>query len=273
MLRTVGRAGLDIRNGRGIAESLDAFRPDAVINTAGYTAVDEAEDNVEEAYALNRDGPALLARECAERDVPLVHVSTDYVFDGRKGAPYREEDAPAPPNVYGRSKLAGEEAVREAGGRFCIIRTAWLYGPHGRNFLRTMLEKAQRGEPLRVVADQRGTPTCAVHLAEGLMALLSRWEDAPESFPWNRTWHLTGSGEATWHGLAEAIMDASRRLGGPAVSVEAIGTGEHPAKARRPADSRLDCSAIAREVGIRLPHWREGVEESLRRLLKGEVSA
>lgn len=271
ILRTMGRPALDIRKGNDIARALDTFRPDAVINTAAYTAVDEAEEREREAFALNRDAPVLLARECARHDVPLVHVSTDYVFDGYKGMPYTETDETAPLNVYGRSKLAGENAVQDAGGRFCIIRTAWLFGPYGRNFLRSILERAQCGQPLRIVADQRGTPTCVEHLAQGLVHLLARWQQAPEAFPWNRIWHLAGTGEATWHGLAEAIMNASRRMGGTAVPVQAISTREYPARARRPVDSRLDCSGVAQAAGVRLPHWRVGVEASVRRLLEGEA--
>ena len=267
VLQALGRPELDVRKQDSILGALDACRPDVVINTAAYTAVDDAEDNVEEAFTLNRDAPAMLARECARYDIPLVHISTDYVFSGHKQAPHVETDDTDPVNIYGRSKLAGEIAIRAVGGRFCIVRTAWLFGAHGCNFLRTILERAKRGKPLRIVQDQRGNPTCATHLAEALMSLLIRWQQAPERFPWNRVWHLAGSGEATWLELAEAIMDASRQLGGPSVAVFPISTSEYPTRAKRPVDSRLDCSAIAKALDIQLPHWQLGVELTVQTLL------
>ncbi len=269
-LRTLGRPALDLCDAEAIAAVLTNDAPDVIINTAAYTAVDAAEENAEAAFALNHDAPARLARACARHAIPLIHISSDYVFAGNKGAPYTENDPPEPVSIYGRSKRAGEMAIRESGATHLIIRTAWLFSPYGHNFLRTILRLAEKGAPLHIVADQRGTPTCALHLAAALIALLARWHAEPETFPWNRTWHLAGAGHATWFELATAIMRAAPDFGLPSVPIQAIATTEYPAKAPRPPDSRLDCSAIDRALGIRLPPWREGVIASLQHLVSRE---
>ena len=266
-LTTCGRPMLDVCDPAATARVIHETRPDVIINTAAFTAVDEVERKESEAMALNRDAPAALAQLCADRDIPLVHISTDYVFNGEKKAPYLETDNPAPVNVYGRSKLAGEEAVRTSGARYVIVRTAWLFSPHGRNFLQTMLRLAEREEFLRIVADQYGSPTCALHLAEALITMLQRWRDTPGDFPWNHTWHLAGAGHASRFAWAQEIMRVSARLGGPSAALHPITTAEYPTPARRPSDSRLDCSSIVRELQISLPPWQEGVEQSVRYLL------
>ncbi|HTJ90937.1 MAG TPA: dTDP-4-dehydrorhamnose reductase, partial [Acidocella sp.] len=190
-------------------ETLDAAfhaaRPRLVINAAAYTAVDRAETDEEAALRANRDGPARLASLCREAGIPLIHVSTDYVFDGTKGAPYIETDAPAPASAYGRSKLAGEMAVLESGADAIILRTAWVYAAHGKNFLRTMLGAAAAGRDLRVVADQKGTPTAAPDLAGAILDIACRIEKNGFDPAWRGIYHATGSGETTWFGFAEAI--------------------------------------------------------------------
>ena len=273
ILHTAGRPELDVLKAASFEEKMDVFGPDVVINTAAWTAVDAAEEHEREAYALNRDAPSLLARVCARHDIPLIHISTDYVFDGKKGKPYTETDETNPLNVYGRSKLAGEEAVRDSGAKHVILRVSWLFGPYGHNFLRTMVRLASERESLNIVADQHGAPTCTLHLADALLALLERWQRNPASFPWNRTWHLAGAGYATWFDLAREIMDASQKLGGPSAQVNPITTAEYPTPATRPMDSRLDCSAIEGELGICLPPWQEGVMVSLERLYQGGSKA
>ena len=262
-----GRPLLNVCDPAATANVIHETQPDVIINAAAFTAVDEAERKEAEALALNRDAPAALARLCAARDIPLVHISTDYVFDGRKGAPYVETDTPAPLNAYGRSKLAGEEAVRTSGARYVIVRTAWLFSPHRCNFLQTMLRLAEHEEFLRIVTDQYGSPTCALHLAEALITLLQRWRDAPSDFPWNHIWHLAGTGHASRFAWAQEIMRVSARLGGPSAPLHPITTADYPMPARRPSDSRLDCSAIVKELQISLPPWQEGVEQSVRYLL------
>ncbi len=272
-LHTLGRPILDVRNGSSLGAAMDAFRPDVVINTAAFTAVDAAENDIKAAFELNRDTPARIAHACAQGAIPIVHISSDYVFDGSKGSPYTEEDPPHPLNVYGCSKLAGEEAIREAGAPYLIVRTAWLFGPHGNNFLRTILRLSKKGTPLRIVADRFGTPTCSLHLATALISLLARWHTDKNAFPWNRTWHIAGSGHASWYDLARTIMQTAHELGMPAAPVQPIASVHHPARAPRPRDSRLDCSAIAHTLGLHLPPWQEGVTASMKRLLPREISS
>jgi dTDP-4-dehydrorhamnose reductase len=238
---------------------VERIAPDVVVNAAAYTAVDKAEDDVEAAFRANAQAPGKLAQACAKRGIPLVHYSTDYVFDGSGARPYREDDATAPLGVYGASKLAGEEAVRAAGGRHLIFRTAWVYASHGRNFLRTMLRFGAERDELRVVADQVGTPTPAALIADATARVLAQ---APQR---SGTWHLTAAGQTSWHGFAEAIFDAAvqRGLLERAPRVVAIPTSDYPTRAKRPAYSRLDTARLQRDFGIGLPDWRQGLERVL----------
>lgn len=251
----VGRPAFDLARPETIAAVMERVRPDAVVNAAAYTAVDAAETDAAAAYAANRDGPAVLAALCAARGVPLVHVSTDYVFDGAKGTPYAEDDATNPQGVYGASKLAGEQAVCAAYPDAVFVRTSWVYAPTGRNFLRTMLGAAERTRHLRVVADQRGCPTLADDLAAGLLTLLPVARGV--------TLHLAGSGDTTWHGFAEAIFRSAARYGVEPPEVAAIATADWPTPARRPADSRLDCSLAAARYGVRLPAWQGALDRAV----------
>lgn len=256
----LGRPDLDLTDPASLAAALDRVRPDAVVNAAAFTAVDRAETEASAAFALNADGPATLARLAADRGVPLVHLSTDYVFDGTLPRPYREDDPTGPGTVYGRSKLAGEAAVIAAGGPALVVRTAWVYAPFGHNFVRTMLRLAAERDTLRVVADQHGNPTSALDIADALLRLLEArgdWPGSPELL------HLAGTGETTWHGLAEAVVALSPRR----PTVEPIATADYPTPAARPANSRLDCTRLADRWGVTLPDWRDSVREVVARLL------
>lgn len=245
-----------------LAGLVDRHAPDVVVNAAAYTAVDKAEDDAEAAFRANAASPGALAAACAARGIPLVHYSTDYVFDGQGEAPYREDDPTAPLGVYGASKLAGEDAIRTAGGRHLILRTAWVYGARGHNFLRTMLRLGGEREELRVVADQAGTPTPAYLIADVTAALLAR-ADAPQG-----VFHLTASGGTNWHGFAEAIMAGAveRDLLLKAPRVIAIATADFPTRARRPAFSRLDTGKLERLLARPLPDWRVGLGDVLDRI-------
>lgn len=256
--RTLGRPGFDFDRPETIDAAFAAHPPRLVINAAAYTAVDAAEDDAEAAFRANRDGPARLAALAAAADVPLIHVSTDYVFDGTKGAPYGETDATAPTGVYGASKRAGEEAVLASGARALILRTAWVYSARGRNFVRTMLAAAAAGRDLRVVADQRGSPTAAEDLAALILDLAAKVDAGAAEGHWG-IYHAAGSGEASWHEFARAIFAEAARYGVPTPAIAAIATSDWPTRARRPADSRLDCAKLGRVFGLALPPWRDSL--------------
>lgn len=241
-----------------LAELVERVAPAIVVNAAAYTAVDKAEDDVDAAFRTNAEAPGVLARACALRDIPFVHYSTDYVFDGQGSRPYREDDPTAPLGVYGASKLAGEDAVRSAGGRHLILRTAWVYGRHGHNFMKTMLRLgADRGE-LRVVADQIGSPTPARLIADVTAGLLQR----PDT---EGTFHLTAAGQTSWHGFAAAIFEeaVARGLIARAPRVLPITTADYPTRARRPAYSCLDVGKLERVLARRIPSWRAGLTRVL----------
>lgn len=235
---------------------LDRLQPSVVVNAAAYTAVDRAEQEVDAAFAANAQAPGVIARWCAAHGVPLVHYSTDYVFDGQGRAPYREDEPTAPLGVYGTSKRDGEDAVRLAGGRHLIFRTAWVYASHGANFLRTMLRVGSEREQLRVVADQIGTPTPAALIADVTAQALQH----PGHL--SGTWHLTASGQTSWHGFAEAIFAEALAAGvlAKVPAVEAIPSSEYPTPAKRPAWSVLDNRKLQQDFNIVLPAWQDGLK-------------
>jgi dTDP-4-dehydrorhamnose reductase len=259
----VGRPALDFDRPASIDETFDRAAPWLVINAAAYTAVDAAEDDAEAAIRGNRDGPAELARLCEAAGIPLIHVSTDYVFDGKKSAPYVETDATSPQGVYGASKLAGEHAVAAACSRAIILRTSWVYSPVGRNFVRTMLSVGQKNPTLRVVADQHGCPTSAPDLAEAIVGIAEQLATAGWQDRYGGIFHAAGSGATTWHGLAAATFAAAARHGMTPPVVEPITTDQWPTKAKRPANSRLDCEKLYRTFGLRLPPWQDGLDRTV----------
>lgn len=253
---------LDLADRAAIAAAL-AAGPDLVINAAAYTAVDRAEEEPAIARAVNATGAGWLAEAAAARGAALIHLSTDYVFDGRKGAPYLETDAPNPLSVYGATKLEGERLVTAAHPRAAVIRTAWVCSPHGGNFVRTMLRLARERAELRVVADQLGAPSFAEDLARAMLAMAPRLV-AGEG---GGLFHLTGAPHTSWHGFARAILDEAARRGHPRPLLRAITTAEYPTRARRPADARLDCARIGAVHGIRPADWRLSLRRCLDTLL------
>jgi dTDP-4-dehydrorhamnose reductase len=263
----VGRPGLDLCNAATIKRAMTDFRPDVIINSAAYTAVDKAESEQDAAFALNRTGAGLLAEEAAKRGAAIIHISTDYVFDGQKPAPYVETDSVAPQNVYGQSKLQGEQAVRQVNDKHIIARTAWVYSATGSNFVKTMLRLAGERDNLRVVDDQTGNPTYAPHLAKALLEIARKVRHEPRDEQWG-TYHLAGRGEVSWCGFAREVFRVSAGQGGPSATVMPITTAEYPTPAARPKNSRLDCNKAEQTFGVTLPDWREGVRECVARLLE-----
>lgn len=256
-----GRACLaaDVADTASLAGLVHRAAADVVVNASAYTAVDRAEDEPGLAHRINADAPRALAAACAASGVPLVHFSTDYVFDGSGTRPYREDDATAPLGVYGASKWAGEQAVRDSGAAHKIFRLCWVHGPRGSNFLLTMLRLGRERDHLRVVADQVGAPTSALRIASGVARSLAAQPAL------SGTWHLSAEGETSWHGFATAIFQGAveRGLLARAPSVEAITSAEYPTRARRPAYSRLDTGRFQRDFGFHIGDWREGMAEVL----------
>jgi dTDP-4-dehydrorhamnose reductase len=252
----VGRPQFDFDSFPTIENVLSEVRPTLVVNAAAYTAVDAAETDEAAALRANRDGPARLAELCADHAVKLIHVSTDYVFDGNKGAPYVETDPTSPTGVYGVSKLAGEALVLAALPQAVVLRTAWVYSHTGKNFVKTMLNLARKTDRLRVVADQIGCPTNAADLAAAVLAIAGQMA---AGMPAGGIYHAAGTGWTSWHGLACAAFAAAAPHGLEIPAVAAITTADYPTPARRPADSRLDCSKLAQTFGVRLPPWQESL--------------
>lgn len=271
-VRCVGRPQFDFDRPGSIAEVFEGSAPSLVVNAAAYTAVDAAESDVEAAYRANRDGPAVLARLCQDAGIPLIHVSTDYVFDGRKGAPYVETDATSPEGVYGASKLAGEQAVLGECSRALVIRTSWVYSPTGRNFVRTMLAAGQRNSQLRVVADQLGCPTSAPDLGKAILEIAARLTREGWHGRFAGIFHAAGTGATTWHDLAVATFEAAARHGIPRPSVAPLATADWPTRAKRPADSRLDCARLAAVFGVRLPPWQDALVRTVDRIFAAPVA-
>ncbi len=259
----VDRAVLDITDQAQVARVVAEAAPRIVINAAAYTAVDQAESDADAAHAVNRSGPAHLAKACAEHQIPLIHVSTDYVFDGTKDGVYSEEDSVAPLGVYGASKLAGETAVRETHPAHVIVRTAWVYGVHGTNFVKTMLRLAETRDALHVVNDQHGGPTFAGDLAEALLTITQHLKTDSVTPDVYGTFHCTGSGVTTWCDFAQTIFERAAQKGVKTPKVTGIPAANYPTAAERPKNSVLDCSKIARIYGITLRPWQQALAEML----------
>ena len=269
----IGRADCDLTNPRAIRAIVAAIRPDVIVNPAGYTAVDKAEREREAAFAVNAVCPGVLAEEAVKTGALLVHYSTDYVFDGRKQGAYSEQDLAAPLSVYGASKLAGEEAIRRCGGRHLILRTSWVFGSHGTNFLKKVLQLAGERDSLRIVADQVGAPTSSALVADVTAEMLAQYfrgqgevED-PARFG---TFHLAAAGETSRYDYARSIVLASRQMGMPLRlshdAISPIATDDYPLPASRPPNSRLDTEKLRSTFNIVLPHWIDGVTDVLRQL-------
>lgn len=252
-------AELDITDAAAVDRALATSGANAVINAAAYTAVDRAEQEPESAFAVNRDGPAHLAVACARLGIPLLHISTDYVFDGTKTGPYTEDDPAAPLGVYGQSKWEGDEAVRRLLPRHLILRVSWVFGVEGHNFVKTILRLAREREELRVVADQRGCPTYAGDIADVLLELAGRIGQIDADNAWG-VYHYCGEPPTTWHGFASAIVERARLDEKLKVrTVTPITTADYPTPAARPANSVLDCARLTARFGIHPASWREGL--------------
>ena len=263
----VGYDQLDITDTAAVSSFARDIRPDAVINAAAYTAVDKAENESSVAFAVNHDGPENLAVACHSIGIPLIHVSTDYVFDGCKKAPYAETDPVAPLGVYGASKWAGEEVVREHCPRHIILRTSWVFSAHGRNFVRTMLHLGAERETLRIVADQVGKPTSASELARTILEIL------PASDGCWGTYHLAQPDATSWHDFAKAVFAEAVRQGLHLriKQVRPITTADYPTSAKRPANSALNCDRMEAVFGVKIKPWRESLEEVIHEIKSGDL--
>jgi dTDP-4-dehydrorhamnose reductase len=264
---TLARPQVDLARPESVEAALLNLGPDAVVSAAAYTAVDQAENEAALAHNINAIGARALAQAAARLGIPVVHLSTDYVFDGRLARPYREDDPTGPLGVYGASKLEGERAVAAANPDHAILRTAWVYSPFGKNFARTMLALASKRDEISVVSDQKGTPSNALDIADGVIAVVRNLVERPSAPELRGVFHLTGGGETNWAEFATAIFAASAAAGGPSARVVPIPTSAYPTPARRPANSRLDNSRLANAHGVRLPHWKQSLPACIGRLV------
>jgi dTDP-4-dehydrorhamnose reductase len=264
----VGRPKLDLADPSGIEDALVETGGDVIVNAAAYTAVDQAESAPELAEAINGIGAGVVAGAAAAMNVPLIHISTDYVFDGTADHPYSEDDPVAPLGVYGASKLLGEEAVAAEAENYAILRTAWIYSPFGKNFVKTMLRLAGDRDEVGVVADQFGSPTSALDIADGIIAVARNLVERPENKNLRGVFHMAGSGFASWAEFATEIFTLSAHLGGPSAKVRPIKTSDYPTPAKRPANSRLDCAKLKEVHGVMLPPWRSSLEPCVKRLIE-----
>lgn len=260
-LIVLGRDKLELSDQLADFDQIQDLKPDLIINAAAYTAVDQAETDQKTALSVNAIAPGMLADQAKELGIPLIHYSTDYVFDGSKATPWTEQDTPSPLGVYGASKWAGEQAIEYVGGQHLILRTSWVYSNTGRNFLLTMQRLLQERDSLNVVADQIGAPTWAGTIAQSTRQLIERWHDGKPG-AWG-TYHLTASGETSWFGFTQAIAEQLVLQGKKSAVLEAIPSSAYPTPAARPTNSRLDCSLLQREWGVQQPDWHSALLECL----------
>ena len=255
--RDPAKTRLDLADPEQIRATIQAVEPQIIVNAAAYTAVDRAEEEADQAMAINATAPGILAEEAKRRGALLIHYSTDYVYDGTKDVPYQEEDATNPQGVYGRSKLAGDEAIQAVGGNYLIFRTSWVYGGRGKNFLLTILRLIREGRnPLRIVGDQFGSPTWARMIAETTAQTLAG-RDLGSLGELSGIYNLSSTGETSWHGFAQQIAEWGQALFDlPPVEVQSIATHEYPTPARRPAYSVLDGGKLATHFGVAMPDWQ-----------------
>jgi dTDP-4-dehydrorhamnose reductase len=254
----------DLAHAGKIAAAIEEARPDVVINAAAFTEVDRAEDEPGIAFRINCEAAGEAARAAAAANCAIIQLSTDYVFDGAASLPYREDSQTGPLNVYGKSKLAGEDEVRAAGGQHMIVRTSWLYGPFGRNFVKTMMRLAAERDEVRVIDDQYGSPTDTLALADAILVAVANLDRWPAG---GRTFHLAGGGVCSWADMARQVMSSLAAAGRKHATVLSIGTSDYPSRARRPAYSALDSSRFGETFGLVLPAWRESVDAVVQRLL------
>jgi len=264
-LMPIGRPEVELEISGSVASAIRNMVPDAVINAAAYTAVDQAEDEPERAERINAEAAGEAARAAAELGIPIIQLSTDYVFDGSGEGPYAEDAPVAPINVYGRTKLEGEEQVRAANSDHLILRTSWVYSPFGRNFVKSIMAAARDRPVLTVVDDQRGCPTSALDLADALMLVLKGW-DSGERTGRGVTYHLASPSAATWFEVAQHVLAECRRLGMPSAEVKPVVSSEWPTRAERPRSSVLDSNRFERDFGYRMPDWRTSVTTVVERL-------
>jgi dTDP-4-dehydrorhamnose reductase len=264
-VQSIGRPEVDLTDEKSVAALLARVKADVIINAAAYTAVDKAESEPALAYAVNASGAEYAAKACASHSIPIIHISTDYVFDGAKDGPYQEGDPTGPINVYGQSKLEGEQRVMKACERHLILRTAWVYSPWGTNFVRTMLGLATTRQTIGVVEDQLGSPTYAPDLARAILSLADGVLREPSASRWG-IYHAVGSGETNWSGFAREVFRYAREKGLPAAEVDAIASSAYPTPARRPPNSRLNCEKLRLSFGLALPDWQLGVANCVSRL-------
>ncbi|KRE04303.1 dTDP-4-dehydrorhamnose reductase [Bosea sp. Root381] len=263
----LGRPHLDLERLESIAPAITASRPDVIVNAAAFTAVDLAESQEDAARLANGTAAGEVAKAAATLGIPVIQISTDYVFDGSLERPYREDDPVAPISAYGRSKLEGERSVATATPNHAILRTAWVYSPFGKNFVRTMLRLAETRDEVGVVADQAGSPSSALDIADAIFGVARNLAERPGEPTLRGTFHMAAQGEAVWADVAAHIFAEREALGGPPVRVKRIMTSDYPTPARRPANSRLDSSRLAEIHGIRLPQWQGALATCVRRLL------
>ena len=263
----VGRPDFDFDRPETIDAVVARYDPAFVVNAAAWTAVDAAETEVAAASRANQTEPAILAAACAVQGCGLIHISTDYVFAGDKGTPYVESDPTSPRTVYGATKAAGETAVLAACPQAIILRTAWVYSAHGKNFVKTMIAAGAKNPKLRVVGDQFGNPTSADDLAQAIFAIIARIEETGWQAAYPGVYHATAQGETTWHGLAVATLEQAARHGQTLPEIEAIRTQDWPTPAERPQDSRLNCTKLKQVFGVSLPNWRQSVVRTVDRVL------
>jgi dTDP-4-dehydrorhamnose reductase len=270
-IETVGRPEFDLTKSESVFREITSRRPGLVVSAAAYTAVDRAEEEPDLAWAVNADGAGAVSEAAAAIGVPVIHLSTDYVFPGDGDRAYTEQDKPSPNSVYGRTKLAGEAAVAAANSRHIILRTAWIYSPFGRNFLKTMLELAKQREVIGVVSDQFGNPTSALDIADGILHIAGIAGSVPEHDRYG-IFHIAGTGSIGWSGFAEHIFAASREAGGVTAEVQPIATSDyHLAKAKRPLNSRLSTDKLHRVYGWRSPAWQDSCSSVVHRLMNEAV--
>lgn len=265
-LKFIGRPQFDFTQHNTICGVFEQDRPDLVVNTAAWTAVDAAEDHRDEAYLVNSDGPAYLAELCAGYNIPMIHISTDYVFSGEKGTPYVETDPISPETVYGVSKVAGEKAILQAHPHAIILRTAWVYSEHGKNFVRTIINAGAKNPALRVVGDQKGNPTCSDDLAWTIMKIADRIVGQKWQENWSGIYHTVGTGDATWYDLAVYALRQAERYGQKMPSITSIKTEDWPTPAKRPQDSRLNTDKLYKTFAIRLPDWHKSVDNVIKKI-------